>query len=212
MKDFKQGGGFNRGGDRGGNRFGGDRGGDRGGRGGFGGGNRFGGDRGGDRGGRGGFGDRPTMHKTTCSECGKMAEVPFKPNGDKPVLCSDCFGGARGNDRPRTNDRGDRRGGDRDRNFGNKDRAPQGGGVDVSKLKDDVASLHKKMDAIMTLLGGTVEHSPKEEVKEAPTKTPKREKPAAGELTNAIKKAVKTDKKETKTVKKVVKKVAKKKK
>jgi CxxC-x17-CxxC domain-containing protein len=198
MKDFKRGGGFNRGGDRGGNRFGGDRGG-------FGGGNRFGGDRGGDRGGRGGFGDRPTMHKTTCSECGKMAEVPFKPNGDKPVLCSDCFGGARGGDRPRTNDRGDRRGGDRDRGFGNKDRAPQGGGVDLGKLKDDVASLHKKMDAIMTLLGGTTVSSSTEEVK----KTPKREKPAAGELTSAVKKAVKTAKKE---VKKVVKKVAKKKK
>ncbi len=87
---------FNKGG------FGGDRkgrgsfGGDRGNRGGFG---------GGDRGGRGGFGggrgDRPDMHRATCSECGKGCEVPFRPTGDKPVFCSDCFESKRdgGNDR-----------------------------------------------------------------------------------------------------------------
>jgi len=31
------------------------------------------------------------MHKAICSECGKKCEVPFKPTGDKPVLCSNCF-------------------------------------------------------------------------------------------------------------------------
>ncbi|MBU2496508.1 MAG: zinc-binding protein [Nanoarchaeota archaeon] len=31
------------------------------------------------------------MHKIKCSECGKMAEVPFKPEGDRPVYCRDCF-------------------------------------------------------------------------------------------------------------------------
>lgn len=28
---------------------------------------------------------------TTCSKCGKEARVPFKPTGDRPVLCSECF-------------------------------------------------------------------------------------------------------------------------
>jgi CxxC-x17-CxxC domain-containing protein len=32
-----------------------------------------------------------TMHKATCAECGKECEVPFKPTGDKPVLCQDCY-------------------------------------------------------------------------------------------------------------------------
>jgi CxxC-x17-CxxC domain-containing protein len=32
------------------------------------------------------------MHKAICSECGEKCEVPFKPTGDKPVLCSNCFG------------------------------------------------------------------------------------------------------------------------
>ncbi len=31
------------------------------------------------------------MHKATCSDCGKQCEVPFKPTGDKPVRCRDCF-------------------------------------------------------------------------------------------------------------------------
>jgi CxxC-x17-CxxC domain-containing protein len=31
------------------------------------------------------------MHKTTCSECGKDCEVPFKPTEGKPVYCRDCY-------------------------------------------------------------------------------------------------------------------------
>ena len=41
----------------------------------------------------GGFGSRPPreMHAVVCAECGKDTEVPFKPSGDRPVYCSDCF-------------------------------------------------------------------------------------------------------------------------
>lgn len=34
---------------------------------------------------------KPVSHKATCADCGKSCEVPFKPNGKKPVLCSKCF-------------------------------------------------------------------------------------------------------------------------
>jgi len=34
---------------------------------------------------------KPAMHKTTCDECGKTCEVPFKPMGSKPVYCRECF-------------------------------------------------------------------------------------------------------------------------
>ena len=42
------------------------------------------------------FGDRDSgrplmMHKAICSECGKECELPFKPTGDKPVFCTNCF-------------------------------------------------------------------------------------------------------------------------
>jgi len=61
--------------------------------------NRFGG-----RSGSGGFGGRSSgrtkMYKAVCSKCGKDCEVPFKPTGDKPVFCSDCFR-SEGNAEPR---------------------------------------------------------------------------------------------------------------
>ncbi len=58
-------------------------------------GSRFGG-RSENRGSRGGFRDRDSrkpfgMHDATCSKCGKNCQVPFKPTGSKPVLCSSCF-------------------------------------------------------------------------------------------------------------------------
>jgi len=31
------------------------------------------------------------MFTVTCAQCGKDAQVPFQPRGDKPVYCSDCF-------------------------------------------------------------------------------------------------------------------------
>ena len=48
----------------------------------------------GSRGGGGGYssgGGSREMHTTTCASCGKEAQVPFVPRGDKPVYCSDCF-------------------------------------------------------------------------------------------------------------------------
>jgi len=64
------------------------------------------GGKGGDRGSRGGFekrsftggrrGDNNSqMHKATCGECGKGCEVPFRPTGEKPVFCRDCFASKR---------------------------------------------------------------------------------------------------------------------
>ncbi|MBI5414947.1 hypothetical protein HZA38_05555 [Candidatus Peregrinibacteria bacterium] len=83
---------------------------------------------------RGGFGAgdrRPEMHSATCSECGNDCEVPFRPTGERPVYCSDCFksmnSSSGGRDFGRKEfggrDRGDRadRGGDRGRSdFGEK--------------------------------------------------------------------------------------------
>jgi CxxC-x17-CxxC domain-containing protein len=32
------------------------------------------------------------LFDATCSNCGKACQLPFRPNGSKPVLCRDCFG------------------------------------------------------------------------------------------------------------------------
>lgn len=49
---------------------------------------------------RGGF-SRSTgpreMFTITCSNCGKQDSVPFKPRGDRPVLCRECFMKSKGN-------------------------------------------------------------------------------------------------------------------
>ncbi len=31
------------------------------------------------------------MHKATCAECGQECEVPFKPDGERPVYCRECY-------------------------------------------------------------------------------------------------------------------------
>jgi CxxC-x17-CxxC domain-containing protein len=31
------------------------------------------------------------MYSAVCAQCGKTAEVPFEPRGDRPVYCRDCF-------------------------------------------------------------------------------------------------------------------------
>ena len=44
------------------------------------------------RNGGGGYDRSPReMHKATCADCQKECEVPFKPSGDRPVYCRECF-------------------------------------------------------------------------------------------------------------------------
>jgi CxxC-x17-CxxC domain-containing protein len=31
------------------------------------------------------------MHKATCDDCKQETEVPFKPSGDRPVYCRECY-------------------------------------------------------------------------------------------------------------------------
>ena len=167
------GGGRSFGGDRGGSR-GGFGGGDRGGnRGGFG-----GGDRGGSRGGFGGGRDRerPEMHKAVCSDCGNQCEVPFRPTGDKPVFCSDCFrkkdeGGSRN-----SGDRGGFGGGDRggNRSFGERDSRPrfdskpsyqkEGGDKSSENYKAQFEILNNKIDKILKILNPAFSEETKKEV------------------------------------------------
>jgi CxxC-x17-CxxC domain-containing protein len=69
--------------------------------GGYGGSSSYGSGGGGDGGGGGGgYGERERgpreMFTATCSNCGKDAQVPFRPTSGKPVYCSDCFRSMRG--------------------------------------------------------------------------------------------------------------------
>lgn len=60
---------------------------------------------------------RPRLHPATCSQCGKACEVPFRPTGERPVFCRDCFAKQGG---PRAGGDGDRR------HFGPREHGPIG--------------------------------------------------------------------------------------
>ena len=138
MKNFNQGGGSRFSGStsspykgsRGGSRFGG-------------GGSRFGSDRG-----------PVTMHKATCSECNKACEVPFRPSGDKPIYCNDCFSAKRGGEAPRE-PRGGSFGGDR---APRRDFAPRGdsstSSLQVSEVKKQLEFLGMKIDRLVKAIEG----------------------------------------------------------
>lgn len=117
-----------------------------GGGGGYGGGSRFGGgSKFGGHGGGGGsrFGEDRQMFPATCGDCGSDCEVPFRPNGSRPVLCRNCFkkddaGGGRF-ERPAPRSGGFGFGGDRP--------APRAGGND-----DGMKAVNMKLDKILALL------------------------------------------------------------
>ncbi len=77
--------------------------------------------------GRSNFQDK-TMFKAVCAECGAKCEVPFKPTGDKPVLCSNCYAQ-------------DGRGGDR-----------RSGGSNNNQLESQIKSINEKLDKILQAL------------------------------------------------------------
>jgi len=92
---------------------------------------------------------RPAMHQATCAQCGQSCEVPFKPTGDRPVYCSNCFKGKDANSSPRRPENRDfakpsfsARG-----NSGNADGASRG---DSSNKQLEL--LNEKLDRILSAL------------------------------------------------------------
>lgn len=97
--------------------------------------------------------DRGTkqMFEAVCATCGNRCEVPFRPTGNKPVYCSNCFGksdtGARSKDR------------------------------DTDQFKEKLSMINTKLDKILTILNTSViaKTSKGKENKKEPVK-PKEEK------------------------------------
>ncbi len=122
----------------------------------------------------GGRGDRE-MFDVTCSNCGKAAQVPFKPTNGKPVYCSDCFEKMGGrsdrpsNDRPRFDDRARQ--------------SPQVQGPDLG-------AINAKLDKILSLLEPKVV-----EVKPEPKTVKLAEVVDLPKIKNIVKKAASTKKK-----------------
>jgi len=42
------------------------------------------------------------MYQIICADCKKTSELPFKPSGDRPVYCKECFSKRRSGHAPKT--------------------------------------------------------------------------------------------------------------
>ena len=112
----------------------------------------FGNDRGGNRGfGGGRGGGRPDMHSAKCSECGNACEVPFRPTGEKPVYCSDCFRRRRNEN---SQDRGKSYSGNRDSKsrYEEKPSYQNSGSQNTENHKAQFENLNTKLDKILRVL------------------------------------------------------------
>jgi CxxC-x17-CxxC domain-containing protein len=154
-------------------------------RGGFGGGSRGGYGGGRDSGGRNGFSDRrPDLFDAVCAECGKDCRVPFRPTGDKPIFCSECFESVapRRDDRESRDSRPPRRESserpsfrDRERGFDKFMEKPQQDSTSASlaQFKEQLGSLSAKLDKILKIISPViteVEISEIEDKKKSSTK------------------------------------------
>ncbi len=117
------------------------------------------------------FGDRPDreMFKTTCSNCGKDCEVPFRPTSGKPVYCSDCFEKMGGREQgPQRSERSER--------FERPESRSQEPASNANRAQFD--ALNMKLDRILKLLEPEVTETVSEVVTEEEIKAPKVKKVA----------------------------------
>jgi len=99
---------------------------------------------------------RREMHDAVCDNCGNDCKVPFRPSGDKPIYCSDCFEAKNGGGRPQ------------------RDNARAGGGDNSNKeLLVQITAVNAKLERILRVLEGGAKPESKTKQKEAPK--PKKE-------------------------------------
>lgn len=104
----------------------------------------------------GGDSRRPSLHDAVCDECGKDCQVPFRPSGDKPIYCSECFEKKGGRESNRPNWRGSR-----NRNFDDRDRGSSSqnniSDRSTSQLIEKIEILNTKLETIINLLSSVGE-------------------------------------------------------
>jgi CxxC-x17-CxxC domain-containing protein len=101
------------------------------------------------------FGNKE-MFRAVCNTCEKNCEVPFRPNGKKPVLCSDCFQKDSSFEK-RADSRSDsQRSGDRNFNRPSYQHSDRPSFTDKSprpnQYKQDFEALNAKLDKILRII------------------------------------------------------------
>ncbi|KND49336.1 MAG: hypothetical protein AB203_02975 [Parcubacteria bacterium C7867-008] len=85
------------------------------------------------------------MHTAECSKCHKACQVPFRPNGTKPVFCGDCF--TRDGDR----DSRDTRGSFQKKEYGAPRTAPAEDRR-IDELKRQLIQMDSKLDRLVQMI------------------------------------------------------------
>jgi CxxC-x17-CxxC domain-containing protein len=127
---------------------------------------------GGFRGGQKRGGDRETeMFQAICASCGKSCEVPFRPNGKKPVYCKECFAGGE------QSSRGNNFNTDRDSSRRNtykpefKNERRPADNIGTSELMRELEMVNSKLEKLISILSDrNQKDSVKEEISEKTTK------------------------------------------
>jgi CxxC-x17-CxxC domain-containing protein len=89
-------------------------------------------------GGPGGDRGPVTMHDATCDECKRPCQVPFRPTGDRPIYCKNCF---------------DKRGGGREAGrFAGAAGNVSPDGFSQNDIKTQLAMINIKLDKVMKIL------------------------------------------------------------
>lgn len=114
---------------------------------GFGGGNRGGRSFGGNRGGFNRGREDRQMFSAICDKCGAECELPFRPTGDKPVYCSNCFEKTSGRDG------GNRDFGGNNRRFESRDTKDYA----QENIRSEIEAINQKIDKILSILNSSKE-------------------------------------------------------
>ena len=130
------------------------------------------------------------MFSTTCAECHKPCEVPFRPNGEKPVYCSNCFRNKSGgsNEYPRRDSSS--------RDFSKRDfnsapvAKPQFDLGQINEIKKQLDTLNSKIDRLVEMMTKNP----------TPLQMKSEKKIDAIEIAKVVKKAVEAPKKEVKKI------------
>jgi len=93
------------------------------------------------------------MHKATCANCGNPCEVPFRPSGDRPVYCSECFDKRKGGSTQRSDNR----------QFENRHLLQTNGDMVTTgrQILDQLKNLNTKLDRIISALIPGASETPK---------------------------------------------------
>jgi CxxC-x17-CxxC domain-containing protein len=104
-------------------------------------------------GGAGGDRGPVTMHDATCDECKRPCQVPFRPTGDRPIYCKNCF---------------DKRGGGREAGrFAGAAGNVNPDGFSQNDIKTQLAMINIKLDKVMKALDLAPKSTPPPVIKSA---------------------------------------------